>query len=63
MVFDMTSNLAMSRIECPNCGAEYKALLGDEPPDTPLRCIECDALLRPMMGERYVNEIIPTWFK
>jgi len=52
---------ALSWIECPNCGAEFTALLRGRAPDTPPHCIECDALLPPTIAGRYVHEIFPTW--
>lgn len=47
-------NDSSAPIECPNCGLQYIALLTDDAPTAPPKCIECDALLPPTIEGGFV---------
>ena len=49
-------------VKCPNCGAQFIAVLRDDAPEKAPICVECDALLPPVIEGRYLYEIVPTWF-
>lgn len=48
-------------VKCPNCGAQFIAVLRDDAPERPPNCVECDVPLPPQIAGRYLYEIVPTW--